>query len=77
MDTNKFIRFHEVNRDDLTLPETMEYLEVTSAQLNRLRKLNLLTPVEGGKMLAGKKLYFLLDDVKKLWDQMLEFDKNL
>jgi hypothetical protein len=54
----------------------MEYLEVTSAQLNRLRKLNLLTPVEGGKMLAGKKLYFLLEDVKKLWDQMLEFDKN-
>lgn len=75
MNTNKFIRFHEVKRNDLTLAETIEYLEVTAVQFNRLRKLNLIEPIEGGKG-NSKKLYFLHDDVVNLWNEMLEFDKT-
>ncbi len=41
MNVNKFIRFYEVKRNDLTLAEAIEYLEVTPAQFNRLRKLDL------------------------------------
>jgi hypothetical protein len=77
MNVNKFIRFYEVKRNDLTLAEAIEYLEVTPAQFNRLRKLELISPIEGGEEGSTKKLYFLHDDVVNLWNEMLEFDKNL
>ncbi len=76
MNVNKFIRFYEVKRNDLTLAEAIEYLEITPAQFNRLRKLDLISPIEGGEG-STKKLYFLHDDVVNLWNEMLEFDKNL
>ena len=77
MDVNKFIRFYEDKRNDLTLAEAIEYLEVTPVQFNRLRKLDLISPIEGGEGGSTKKLYFLHDDVVNLWNEMLEFDKNL
>ncbi len=76
MNVNKFIRFYEVKRNDLTLAEAIEYLEITPAQFNRLRQLDLISPIDGGKG-STKKLYFLHDDVVNLWNEMLEFDKNL
>ncbi len=76
MNVNKFIRFYEVKRNDLTLAEAIEYLEVTPTQFNRFRQLDLISPIYGGNG-STKKLYFLHGDVENLWNEMLEFHKNL
>ncbi len=73
MSISEFIRFHKVKRDDMTREQAIEYLEISPAHFNELRKLELLTPVDGGSR-GGRKLFFLRKEVEELWDKILEFN---
>jgi hypothetical protein len=74
MKVAKFIRFHQKKRNDLSKSETMQFLGVSVLDFNRLRKLNLLVPIEGGN--STRKLYFSYDDVSDLWDEIAEFNSD-
>jgi hypothetical protein len=74
MKVAKFIRFHQRKRNELSKSETMQFLGISVSEFNRLRKLNLLVPVDGGG--STRKLYFCYDDVSDLWDQISEFNSD-
>ncbi len=74
MKVTKFIRFHQKKRNDLSKLETIQFLDISVLDFNRLRKLNLLVPVEGGN--STRKLYFSYDDVSDLWDEIAEFNRT-